>query len=215
MIAAGEPASPPNLETFEQAIRAQPGTLPPGPSVDIAQPAPAAAAAPAYLGAILDDRADRGRGVRVVDIRAGTPAEKAGLLRGDLVTSIDGVRVREMRNLADILAVHKPGDTVAIDVVRGNETVQISAVLSTRPAAADQPPAAAPEPMPGPTIVAPAAPLAPVVPPTDGPALLLPAVPPSVEPVPATTLVDQLRQRVEQLERRVAELEKALAAQRN
>ncbi|MCX7029920.1 MAG: PDZ domain-containing protein [Spirochaetes bacterium] len=55
-------------------------------------------------------------GAWIVAVIAGSPAEKAGLAAGDLVTTVDGVAVDAKNDLAAILNAHKPGDTVVLAV---------------------------------------------------------------------------------------------------
>ena len=82
----------PTLERLEKSIRER--------TDDAAEPVagakpPAEAGRPAgYLGLTADDANDRGRGVRVLAVRAGGPAAAAGLKANDLITAIAGVRVR-------------------------------------------------------------------------------------------------------------------------
>ena len=72
----------------------------------------------AYLGIRADDQKDRGRGVRVLDVNRGSPADKAGLRRQDLITAVAGVRVRQMTDMADILDTFVPGQGVDFDLLR-------------------------------------------------------------------------------------------------
>ncbi len=181
-----------------------------------------------YLGAVADDTNDRGRGVRVIEVRPGSPAERAGLKPQDLITGVAGTRVRELSDMASILSLFAPGDTITIDVRRGEQTQQIKVTLGTRPAGASpppgqpiQPPVASPPPSSVPTESPPQQP------PT-GPVLKLPEVaPPAVPIVPPAAeakpsaqpvaiaelkaLLVELQQRIEKLEARIARLEKALA----
>jgi len=166
------------------------------------QPAAKTGSQPGYLGVVADDKQDRGRGVRVLDVRPGGPAEKGGLRKGDLITGAAGVRVRQMSDLADILAMFRAGDPLECDVLRGVQQVKVKIALGRR-----APPAGAPEAVPPPPPVQ--APTAPTPPPATGPKL---PAPNAVVPPPTTaSQIEQLQRRVEQLERRVAELEKALA----
>lgn len=62
------------------------------------------------------------QGVHVVSSTYG--AEKAGLQKGDLITEIDGVKVREMPDLAAYLASKRPGDQVQVNYFRdGHEKI--------------------------------------------------------------------------------------------
>jgi S1-C subfamily serine protease len=53
----------------------------------------------------------------IVTVIAESPAEKAGLAPGDLVTAVDGVAFDAKNDLAALLNAHKPGDTVVLAVL--------------------------------------------------------------------------------------------------
>ena len=82
------------------------------------------------FGALLAPSAD-GSDPAVV---AGGPGEKAGLKDGDIITAIDGTRIDAKTPLEDLLAQHKPGDTISLEVVRTGRTLTINLTLGTRPA---------------------------------------------------------------------------------
>ena len=62
------------------------------------------------------------RGVRVTEVRTGTPAEAAGLRAGDLVVAVDGRSVRDSAAaLGDVYLERRPGDAVALGVLRAGQ----------------------------------------------------------------------------------------------
>jgi S1-C subfamily serine protease len=65
---------------------------------------------------------------------AGTPAAKAGLTDGDIVTAIGGQRIDAGHSLEDILVRYRPGDEVALSVLRDGATLELKVTLGTRPA---------------------------------------------------------------------------------
>jgi len=67
---------------------------------------------------------------------AGSPAKKAGLKEGDIVTALDGQTVDSMHQLDLLLLLHAPGDTVTLTVLRDGATKSIDLTLGTRPAPA-------------------------------------------------------------------------------
>jgi len=53
-------------------------------------------------------------GAAVAGVVSGSPADQAGLSRGDVITSVDGTTVDTPTTLTDLLARHHPGDQVSI-----------------------------------------------------------------------------------------------------
>jgi len=115
------------LERLEQKIRNQ-----------LKQPAQAPGKQSGYLGLKADDEKDRGRGVRVLQVHPDTPAEKAGFRRQDLITGVAGVRVRQLTEMADILALYSPGESLRFDILRNDRQEQLKVTLG-RPAPPQQP----------------------------------------------------------------------------
>lgn len=64
---------------------------------------------------------DRIRGVRIQDIAPGGAADKAGLVRNDVVLSVDGYAVNESNQLQQRIAVSSPGEVVLLKIWRGGE----------------------------------------------------------------------------------------------
>lgn len=76
----------------------------------------------------------------VVEVAANSPAQKAGVQVGDVITHIDSEAVVDGRLTMHRIAMLKPGDTVAISVQRNRQSLELSAVVgalnqSTGPAA--------------------------------------------------------------------------------
>ncbi len=65
----------------------------------------------------------------VVEVAADSPAQKAGVLVGDIITHIDGEAVRDGRLTMHRIALLKPGDAVAISVQRNRQSLELSAVV--------------------------------------------------------------------------------------
>ncbi len=76
--------------------------------------------APAMLGIGVGTAQQSGSGVVVRDVLSGTPAEQSGLVRGDVITSLDGVTLNDATTLTAILDRHYPGD--AVDLVWQDRT---------------------------------------------------------------------------------------------
>jgi S1-C subfamily serine protease len=66
-------------------------------------------------------------------IVAGSPAEKAGLKDGDIITALDGRAIDAAHPLDVLLVERSPGDAVTLTVLRGGETISLNVTLGTRP----------------------------------------------------------------------------------
>jgi Tol biopolymer transport system component len=88
----------------------------------------------AYLGTVPDFKAmeSANGGVLLADVRAGGPAEAAGIKGGDLVVSIAGTRIENLYDMTYALQDHRPGQTVEVSVVRGGDTVTFRVTLGDR-----------------------------------------------------------------------------------
>jgi len=86
-----------------------------------------------YLGVVADDRQDRGRGVRVLEVLPDGPADKAGLRAQDLITALGGVRVRQMSDMGTILEEIPVGGALTFEILRGDEPLKIDVTFGHRP----------------------------------------------------------------------------------
>jgi hypothetical protein len=168
---------------------------------------------PVYLGLTADDRKDRGRGVRITEVRPGGPAEKGGLRKQDLVTSLTGVRVRQLSDMTEMLGIYQPADVVEFDILRDGAPQKIKVTLG-RPPAAPAPVSQTSEmiPLPPGEMILPEPAPAKT---TSPPAKTIP--PPAKNNSPSDReIIEQLQNHIAELERRVSELERALSeAQKN
>ena len=87
-------------------------------------------------------------GVEITQVRPGTPAQQAGLkgatgkkmvqgtqyaTGGDVITAIDGQKVKTSEGVQLAIDAHHPGDTIEITYWRKGETKTVSVKLATRP----------------------------------------------------------------------------------
>jgi hypothetical protein len=75
----------------------------------------------AYLGTIPDFTERREPGVLVSAVRPGSPAERAGLAAGDVLTALGATRLVSLKDLGYALRAHRPGDEVEVAYRRGEE----------------------------------------------------------------------------------------------
>jgi serine protease Do len=88
-----------------------------------------------WLGLSLQDVGEGAtKGVVIVDVTEGSPAERAGLRPGDRVVAVGGRPVQRYQQLHRRVALQGPGTTLKIDVVRGGRGLAFSATLGARPA---------------------------------------------------------------------------------
>jgi S1-C subfamily serine protease len=85
----------------------------------------------AYLGTV-PDMTDNPGGVRLLGVRAGSPAEKAGLRGDDIIVKIGDRDVPDLEAMTQALRSHHPGDVVDIVVRRGDRTTTLQATLGER-----------------------------------------------------------------------------------
>ena len=62
-----------------------------------------------------------------------TPAAKAGIKEGDIITSVGSIKLDSNTSLRAALLQHKPGDTVTLQVLRDGKTLSLDVTLTTRP----------------------------------------------------------------------------------
>jgi putative serine protease PepD len=114
----------------------------------------------AYLGVSVQtipesvaDQLKLAAGAELNDVRAGTPAKKAGLqpstgeetvdgtqyvTGGDVITAIDGQTIETAEQLQRAIDSHKPGDTVELTYWRNGDSHTVDVELGTRPDTLDQ-----------------------------------------------------------------------------
>jgi S1-C subfamily serine protease len=75
----------------------------------------------------------RERGLLVVEIAPGSPAERAGLLVGDIVIALDGATVGDADDLQALLVGDRVGRAVSIEVLRGGSLAALEVTIAQRP----------------------------------------------------------------------------------
>jgi serine protease Do len=84
-------------------------------------------------GALVGPGQDQS-GASLPAITPDSPAAKAGIKDGDIVTSIEGMTIDTEHPLDSIITRFAPGRTVTVEVLRGGTTVKLQVTLGTRPA---------------------------------------------------------------------------------
>lgn len=83
---------------------------------------------PAPLPAELAERTGRRRGLRIVDVVAGAPADRSGLKRGDLVLEAGRTPVADAQSLQRLLFTEAIGRPLPMTVLRNGAMVDVVAV---------------------------------------------------------------------------------------
>ncbi len=88
-----------------------------------------------YLQPITEDIASAfdlkdTKGALIADVIADSPAEKAGLKRGDVIKKIDGKDVEDSVKLSTTVRQHMAGDTIKLEVIRDGKTMKFSVTLT-------------------------------------------------------------------------------------
>jgi serine protease Do len=72
------------------------------------------------------------KGVLIGDVFKGQPADKAGIKRGDIVTSVNGLAVETSNELRNAVAAIHPGEKVPVDLLRNGKKLSVSVILTER-----------------------------------------------------------------------------------
>ncbi len=97
----------------------------------------------AYVGVSLDPTVSGGAAIAknsstagASPIVPGSPAAKAGLEAGDLITAVNGTPVASVNQFVATIANYAPGDTVTLTVNRNGQSKSIKVTLGAQPASA-------------------------------------------------------------------------------
>jgi serine protease Do len=75
------------------------------------------------------------RGALVNSVQAGSPAEKAGVRRGDVITAVNGLTVKDSNDLRNDVAQLQPGSAAKLTIVRDGKEQSLDVKLVERKAA--------------------------------------------------------------------------------
>ena len=89
-----------------------------------------------YLGVAAD--LDLKSQLLVINGTVSGPARHAGIVKGDMLVSIDGQRVRKFKEIAPIMAKLREGDRFKLSLIRDGEPLTLDAVVQTLPPLASE-----------------------------------------------------------------------------
>jgi S1-C subfamily serine protease len=73
-------------------------------------------------------------GAVVMSVIAGTGAAKAGVKQGDIIVGINSSTIESAQDITSVISELKPGDRIALHVIRGTKHLTIEVTLGTEPA---------------------------------------------------------------------------------
>jgi len=80
----------------------------------------------------VPDFAYSGEGVRIADLTSGSPAEKGGLQKGDVIIQLGQYKVTNLRDYSDALKKFNPGDSVELIFMRDGKKDKTTIVLMAK-----------------------------------------------------------------------------------
>ncbi len=80
----------------------------------------------------MPDFAYSGKGVKVASVSPGSPAEKAGILAGDVIIRFAKTPIVDLKGYSEALKSFGPGDEVSIAVLRGADEMEMRIILGER-----------------------------------------------------------------------------------
>ena len=80
----------------------------------------------------MPDFSYSGEGVKIAAITSGSPGEKAGLVKGDIIKKVDGKEVKTLREYSNVLKNYSPGDEIELELEREGEIIKVNLQLSER-----------------------------------------------------------------------------------
>lgn len=119
-------------ERVARAIADRPAKLTPVRALASAPQRGARAGTGVYLGSIPDMSAVDVVGVQLMGVNPGSPADQAGLRKGDVIVEFGGAPVQDLQTYSDALFGKKPGDVVIVVVMRGTTRVPVEVTLGRR-----------------------------------------------------------------------------------
>ncbi|HVA96305.1 MAG TPA: trypsin-like peptidase domain-containing protein [Candidatus Acidoferrales bacterium] len=72
-------------------------------------------------------------GAYIQEVVSGSPADKAGLMQGDVIVKIDGAQINDKNTLASMIAKDKIGQTITLTIYRDTKTQDMQAILEAAP----------------------------------------------------------------------------------
>jgi len=74
---------------------------------------------------------DEVRGTYIAKVERGSPGDKAGLQKGDVIIEVSGIKIRNREHISNIIRESdlRPGDSLTMKVVRNRRKIEVNLVL--------------------------------------------------------------------------------------
>jgi hypothetical protein len=86
----------------------------------------------AYLGIVPDEAAEADKGLPVMSVLPGSPADEAGIRPGDVLVRLNDKPINTFKDLLDALGAGKPGDKVKVVFQRDGKSIEAETKLGKR-----------------------------------------------------------------------------------
>jgi membrane-associated protease RseP (regulator of RpoE activity) len=130
-VAASLAMTPAPVAVPVAAATPTPAAAPPAPPPP---PQPPHQQRGAWLGVVVSsDDEQEGKGARIEDVEEDSPADAAGLRRGDRILEIDGKSVDDAYDVRHGIGRMNPGDSIRILIDRDGDEKTLTATLADRP----------------------------------------------------------------------------------
>lgn len=80
----------------------------------------------AFLGVLSEDNE---LGAKINEVSEGSPAEKAGLKKDDIITNVNDEKITGPKDLYDAIGKYKPSDKVQISILKNGAKIKLTAEL--------------------------------------------------------------------------------------
>lgn len=81
---------------------------------------------------VVPDDTEREPGLLITGVIEDSPAERAGIVRGDILLELDGREITTLADVYDILSGHEAGDAIRLMIQHGDDIEPVDLIIETR-----------------------------------------------------------------------------------
>jgi len=71
-------------------------------------------------------------GVLVIKVFKKSPAKKSGIKTGDIILSINGIRIRDLQDMRQVISRLKPEEKTSVEILRNRKRLIITVVIEEK-----------------------------------------------------------------------------------